>query len=298
MSWRQFTMDLDDLDPERVEHALESLGAGAVTYSDAGDTPVLEPAPGETPLWAATRVTALFDDSADEAELAAALRLALGVERLPAWQVEVLADRAWEREWLRDFRAMRFGRRLWVCPTGSSVDQPDAVVLRLDPGLAFGTGTHATTALCLEWLDAAGLDGCRVLDFGCGSGILAVAALLLGARHATATDIDAQALTATRANAERNGVAGSLTVLAPDRLRDERGDEPFDVVLANILAAPLATLAQQLARLTRRGGDIVLSGILVSQADEIRAAYEPWFEMAPAVAREDWIMISGRRRED
>jgi len=294
MSWRQFTMALDGLDPERVEEALEGLGAGAVTYSDAGDSPVLEPAPGETPLWPATLVTALFDDGLDEETLSAGLRAALELDELPAWRVETLADRAWEREWLRDFRAMRFGQRLWVCPTGSVVEEPDAVVLDMDPGLAFGTGTHATTALCLEWLDAACLDGRRVLDYGCGSGILAIAALLLGAGQAVATDIDAQALTAARANAARNHVAGRLGVVAPDEL----GDAAFDVVLANILAAPLAGLAPRLAGLTRGGGEIVLSGILASQADEIRAAYEPWFEIAPAVAREDWIMISGRRRED
>jgi len=287
-------MDLDDLDPDRVEQALESLGAGAVTYSDAGDSPVLEPAPGETPLWATTRVTALFDDSLDEAALTAGLRNCLGVDELPAWRVETLADRAWEREWLRDFRAMRFGRRLWVCPTGSVVEQPDAVVVDMDPGLAFGTGTHATTALCLDWLDAAPPEGRRVLDYGCGSGILAIAALLLGADHATATDIDDQALTATRANAARNDVAERITMLAPEEL----ADAPFDLVLANILAAPLATLAPRLAGLTRSGGDIVLSGILASQAEEIRTAYEPWFDVAPAVAREEWIMISGRRRED
>ncbi|HKL62812.1 MAG TPA: 50S ribosomal protein L11 methyltransferase [Woeseiaceae bacterium] len=298
MSWRQFTMDLDELDPERLEEALQSLGASAFTYSDAGDTPVLEPAPGETPLWAATRITALFDEAPDEAQLTAALCDALGRDELPAWQIETLADRAWEREWMRDFHAMRFGRRLWVCPTGSTVEQPDAAVLNLDPGLAFGTGTHATTALCLEWLDAARLEGCRVLDYGCGSGILAIAALLLGAGHATATDIDVQALTATRANAARNAVAGRLTVLAAGRFGDGTGAGLFDVVLANILAAPLAGLAPRLAHVTRSGGDIVLSGILRSQADEIRAAYEPWFDIAPAVAREDWIMISGRRRED
>ncbi|WP_405236595.1 50S ribosomal protein L11 methyltransferase [Lentisalinibacter orientalis] len=294
MSWRQFTMALEGLDAARVEEALEDLGAGAVTYSDAGDSPVLEPAPGETPLWPATLVTALFDDTLDEDALSAGLRAALELDELPAWRVETLADRAWEREWLRDFHPMRFGQRLWVCPTGSVVEDPDAVVLDMDPGLAFGTGTHATTALCLEWLDAARIAGRRVLDYGCGSGILAIAALLLGAGEATATDIDPQALTATRANAARNDVAGRLGVAAPDEL----GDTAFDVVLANILAAPLAALAPRLAGLTRGGGEIVLSGILASQADEIRAAYEPWFEIAPAVAREDWIMISGRRRED
>ena len=287
-------MDLYDLDPDRVEQALEELGAGAITYTDAGDSPVLEPAPGETPLWSATRVTALFDQSLDEAALTGALRSALGLEELPSWQVEPLADRVWEREWLRDFRAMRFGRRLWVCPTGSAVEQPDAVVLDMDPGLAFGTGTHATTALCLEWLDAARLERRSVLDYGCGSGILAIAALLLGAGHATGTDIDAQALTATRANAARNEVAGRITVCEPGEL----GHGRFDVVLANILAGPLAELAPRLAAMTRGGGDIVLSGILASQADEIRAAYAPWFDIAPAIAREDWIMISGRRRED
>lgn len=294
MSWRQFTMALEGLDPERVEAALEDLGAGAVTYSDAGDSPVLEPAPGETPLWPATLVTALFDDGLDEEALGAGLRAALELDELPAWRVETLADRAWEREWLRDFRPMRFGQRLWVCPTGSVVEEPDAVVLDMDPGLAFGTGTHPTTALCLEWLDAAHVDGLSVLDYGCGSGILAIASLLLGAGQASATDIDAQALTAARANAARNRVAGRLGVVATDEL----GDAAFDIVLANILAAPLAGLAPRLAGLTRGGGEIVLSGILASQADAIRAAYEPWFEIAPAVAREDWIMISGRRRED
>ncbi|WP_405227366.1 50S ribosomal protein L11 methyltransferase [Lentisalinibacter sediminis] len=294
MSWRQFTMALDGLDAARVEEALEDLGAGAVTYSDAGDSPVLEPAPGATPLWPATLVTALFDEHLDEQVLTAGLHAALDLDELPAWRVETLADRAWEREWLRDFRPMRFGQRLWVCPTGGVVEEPDAVVLDMDPGLAFGTGTHATTALCLEWLDAARIAGHRVLDYGCGSGILAVAALLLGAGEATATDIDAQALTATGANAARNDVAGRLGVVAPEELVDAA----FDIVLANILAAPLAALAPRLAGLTRSGGEIVLSGILASQAEEIRAAYERWFEIAPAVAREDWIMISGRRRED
>lgn len=294
MSWRQFTMALDGLEATRVEEALEELGAGAVTYSDGGDSPVLEPAPGETPLWPATVVTALFDEDLDEDALTSGLRAALELDELPAWRVETLADRAWEREWLRDFRPMRFGQRLWVCPTGSVVEEADAVVLCMDPGLAFGTGTHATTALCLEWLDAARVEGRRVLDYGCGSGILAIAALLLGAGEATATDIDAQALTAARANAARNDVAGRLGVLAPEDL----GDAAYDIVLANILAAPLTGLAPRLAGLTRGGGEIALSGILANQADEIRAAYEPWFEIAPAVAREDWIMISGRRRED
>ncbi len=287
-------MELAGLESGIVEQALQSLGAEAVTYTDAADTPVLEPVRGETPLWPSTRVSALLPAGLDTGEFTEALRRALDLDALPAWQMETLEDRDWEREWLKDFRAMRFGRRLWVCPSGHEADEPGAVVVRLDPGLAFGTGTHATTALCLEWLDGARLADRRVLDYGCGSGILAVAALLLGAGSAVATDIDPQALDATRANAARNGVGERLVALAPESLDDER----YDVVLANILAGPLIGLAADLAARTRGGGDIVLSGILAGQGDEIRAAYEPWFDLGPAAIRDDWILIGGRRHQD
>ena len=173
MQWRQFVMDLDDLDPTTVEDAFLRLGAQSVTLSDAGDDPVLEPGPGETPLWSNTRVTGLFSDDTDLGAFRDALRAALEIERLPGHHVEELADRAWEREWLRDFGAMQFGERLWICPTGQSVKAADAVVVDLDPGLAFGTGTHPTTAMCLEWLDSLDLAGKTLLDYGCGSGVLA-----------------------------------------------------------------------------------------------------------------------------
>ncbi|MEJ2601837.1 MAG: 50S ribosomal protein L11 methyltransferase [Gammaproteobacteria bacterium] len=294
MSWRQFSMELAGLESGRVEQALMSLGAQAVTYTDAADTPVLEPVRGETPLWPSTRVSALFPGELDAAEIAEALRHALALDALPPWHIETLEDRAWEREWLKDFRAMRFGQNLWVCPTGYQVEEPGAVVIHLDPGLAFGTGTHATTALCLDWLDGSWMEGRRVLDYGCGSGILAVAALLLGAEEAVATDIDPQALDASRANAARNGVSDRLTTLQPAELDDGR----YDVVLANILATPLIGLAPDLAMRTRSGGEIVLSGILTGQESEIRTAYEPWFDLGPAATRDDWILISGRRRVD
>jgi ribosomal protein L11 methyltransferase len=224
--------------------------------------------------------------------------------------LEAVADRAWEREWLKDFRPMRFGRRLWVCPGGQrppvSEDPQDRasdegapslepVLLELDPGLAFGTGTHATTALCLEWLDSGAshwLDGAEVIDYGCGSGILAVAALRLGARHAVAMDIDPQALIATRENAARNGVADR--VQATDD--PECGHAAADVLLANILAGPLVDLAPRLAGLVRPGGLIALSGLLLEQAGAVTDAYRPWFDIDLTGTRDDWGLLTGRRR--
>jgi ribosomal protein L11 methyltransferase len=205
-----------------------------------------------------------------------------------------VADRAWEREWLRDFRPMRFGRRLWVCPAGQRPESRAEVVLDLDPGLAFGTGTHATTALCLEWLDGAIRGGERVLDFGCGSGILALAALKLGADSATAFDIDPQALLATRENAARNGLGArvALPALAGDV------DGPFDVVIANILSEPLVALAPALAPRARAGGAIVLAGMLARQAGEVAQAYRPWFDIGPVAEREGWTLLAGRRRAE
>lgn len=294
MPWRQFSMELGQLEPSSVEAVLQAHGAQAITYMDAADSPVLEPGPGETPLWPATRVTALFDLDLDPATLELALIAGLGLERPPRFHVESLEDRVWEREWLKDFRATRFGRRLWVCPGGLDAPQDDAVVLRLDPGLAFGTGSHATTALCLEWLDCARLHQKSVLDFGAGSGILAIAALLLGAAQATAVDIDPQALEATRNNAERNSVSDRLTVRPADGLPARQ----FDVVLANILAAPLIELAPALAAHTLNGGELVLSGILTEQAEDVLAAYSRWYRLEKPVRRDRWLLISGRRRQD
>ena len=290
MRWRQFVMDLDMLPADAVEAVFARHGAQAVTLSDAADDPVLEPAPGETPLWQRTRITALFDDGADLDALAGELANEFGLEDLPPHRVEWLADRAWEREWLRDFAPMRFGARLWVCPAGLEPPDPDAVVVELDPGLAFGTGTHPTTSLCLAWLDGQPLADCRVLDFGAGSGILGIAALKLGARSVCAVDIDRQALTASRENARRNGVGDRLATAR------ELPDESFDVVVANILAAPLVEHAARLANCTAPAARLALSGILVRQADEVRAAFAPWFDFEPDKAEGDWVRLSGRKR--
>lgn len=290
MPFTQLTLELGSRDPAVAEDCCFEHGALSVTLLDAGDDPVLEPPPGATPLWKSVRLAALFSDDVDAGALAAAIGAALG---LPPEKVQAagLEDRAWEREWLRDFRPMRFGRRLWICPGGQRAPDPEAVILELDPGLAFGTGTHPTTALCLEWLDAAPLAGCSVLDYGCGSGVLALAALALGATGACALDIDPQAWLATHQNARRNRLEAGLEVveaIAP-------GAGPWDVVLANILAGPLIRLAPALARHTRPGGDLLLAGLLDEQAESVAVAYRPWFHMQVFRKRDGWTVLSGRR---
>lgn len=296
MDWLQFVMNLDSLDPADVEDAFLRLGACSVTLSDAGDDPVLEPGPGETPLWSNTRITGLFTGDVDLDIFRAALQNELGVERLPAHRIETLEDRAWEREWLRDFGPMRFGQRLWICPTSHEPPGGDAVVVRLDPGLAFGTGTHPTTALCLEWLDGIDLAGKTVLDYGCGSGILAIAALKLGAASATGMDIDPQAVIASRQNAADNGVAENLALAGDDAGIEGR----FDVIVANILAGPLVQFADSITSRLAGRGMLALSGVLCEQAHEVRAAYAPWIEFdEPAFREQDgqtWSRLTGRRR--
>ena len=291
MPYHQLVLELPRGELARAEDACAKLGAIAILLADAGDEPLLEPAPGETPLWQAVRLQVLFDDDASPEVAAATLAAVLAIEP-EAIEIQHVEDRVWEREWLKDFRPMRFGRRLWVVPCGQAPPGPAPVVLELDPGLAFGTGTHATTALCLEWLDRQVRGGEQVLDYGCGSGILALAALKLGADAAVACDIDPQALTATRENAAKNGLAAKVRVAEdPDALAGN-----FDLVLANILARPLIELAPRLATLCRAGGLIALAGALVPQAVEVAEAYRPWFDIAPESEREGWSLLAGRRR--
>jgi ribosomal protein L11 methyltransferase len=294
MDWLQFVMDLGALDPGDAETALLEAGAFSVTLSDAGDDPVLEPGPGETPLWVRTRITGLFAGDADLDSIRNALQNSLGLAALPAHRVERLEDREWEREWLKDFGPMRFGERLWVCPHGLEVDAEDAVVVRLDPGLAFGTGTHPTTAMCLEWLDGIDLADKSVLDYGCGSGVLAIAALKLGAASAAGMDIDPQATIATRQNAAVNGV--SLTVFGSD----DEIDGEFDVIVANILAGPLVQFADSITSRLASRGMLALSGVLCEQADEVMAAFDPWIAFDAPVFREQdgqtWSRLTGSRR--
>ncbi len=297
MDWRQFVMDLETLSPDTVEDIFVWHGACAITLTDASDNPVLEPAPGETPLWPEMRITGLFSPDADFDRLRSDLMRSLDIAAVPRHQISELHDRDWEREWRKDFGPMKFASRLWICPGDSNVDDADAVVVRLDPGLAFGTGTHPTTALCLEWLDGLNLQGTRMLDYGCGSGVLAIAALRLGSGQAVAMDIDPQAVIATNSNAARNKVGNRLIVVGS--ADDVRGQ--FDVVVANILAGPLIALAESIATHVGSGCMLALSGILSEQIDEVLSAYRPWIEFDRPVCREQggqtWARLTGRRIE-
>ena len=307
MPFIQLFLPIGAADPEPYEDALLAAGASSITLEDEGDDPVLEPLPGTTPLWPRVRLKALFDSEVDTTQLLLVVAAALGErlsEPLRAARFETLADRPWEREWLKDFKPMRFGERLWICPGGQLPNEPSLtanrepptanrfVIIELDPGLAFGTGTHPTTALCLEWLDAADVAGKRVIDYGCGSGILAIAAAKLGASVVSAVDIDPQALIATRDNAERNGVANLITPELVENARLQRAD----ILLANILAGPLESLAPTFASLVPPGGRLVLSGILRNQAEAVATTYAPWFDIAPVVVRDDWARLDGVRR--
>jgi ribosomal protein L11 methyltransferase len=286
----QLSFELGGLDPEAAEEACFAAGALSVTLLDAQDDPVLEPAPGEVRLWPRTRAQCLFAHGADAATTARRLAAALG---LPASGIKSaqIADRPWEREWLRDFHAMRFGTRLWVCPFHEQVTDAGAVVVNLDPGLAFGTGTHASTALCLTWLDAHLQPGTTVIDYGCGSGVLSLAAAKLGAATVHAFDIDPQALLATADNARSNDVGAAV------RVHPGAASLPaaVDVLLANILSGPLCELAPRFAALVRPGGQVVLAGIMDAQAAEVTAAYAPCFDVTRFGARDGWACLAGRR---
>ncbi len=279
--------------PEFAEELMLASDAISVSLVDAGDDPVLEPAPGATPLWSHTVVIGLFDVNADATRIAANLREYLPDGASLDLSSERLEDQDWVRVWLKDVAPMKFGERLWVCPHEKRVDEAGCATLLLDPGLAFGTGTHPSTALCLDWIARNDVAGLEILDFGCGSGILGIAALKLGARRCTAVDIDPQAILATRDNARQNGVQDGMRALEHDALFT-----PFaaDVVLANILARPLIELAPLLGGSLKRGGRIVLAGLLDRQAEDVRAAYAAAFDFEPDVSREGWTRIAAKKR--
>ncbi|GAB2796366.1 50S ribosomal protein L11 methyltransferase [Halomonas shantousis] len=297
MTWLQLKARIAPEHADTLEELLLAEGASAITLQDAHDEPVFEPERGTTPLWPETILTGLYDDLEGIEAMLERVRLAwsseLPDEPCPDIEYELLADRDWEREWMDGFAPLKMGERLWIVPSWHEAPAPDAVNLLLDPGLAFGTGTHPTTALCLQWLDGLDLEGHRVLDFGCGSGILAIAALKLGAAHAVGTDIDPQALQASRDNAERNAIdEADFTLCYPEQLQQAS----YDVVIANILAGPLVELAATIAGSVAPGGQLSLSGILAHQADEVLDTYRQFgLHMQDPAEQDGWVRLSGYR---
>jgi len=291
MPFYEIEFPLAALNSDVVEAALLEIGASSITFVDRGDEPVLEPKPGEFKLWSDTLVRALFQESSDAVLNLDRLASALGPHVTLTARVRAVEEQVWERAWLAGWKSMRFGRRLWVCPRSAEAPQEaDAVVLRLDPGLAFGTGTHPTTALCLQILDSLPLQGRSVIDYGCGSGILALAALKLGAASAIVVDLDPQALLATRENARRNGVSSAITVLGTEA----HLPRAF-CVMANILAGPLIELAPKLTAACQPEGYLLLSGLLKTQAYSVKAAYSSGFDIVQVVERDEWCCIYARR---
>jgi ribosomal protein L11 methyltransferase len=297
MPWLELSLRCRAADEARLEAALEDLGAQSVSLLDAADAEneraILEPGVGELPLWPEITLLALFDAGTHRELLLHALEAWDPRIDLSSAQFREVADQDWERAWMDQYAPMRFGARTWIVPWNmdAPVESQGGAIVRLDPGLAFGSGTHPTTALCLAWLDGLELAGKAVLDFGCGSGILALAALKLGAAFAQGIDNDPQALAATRDNADRNGVGDRLAVCLPE----DAPTRTYPVVVANILAVALDALAGQLAARTAPGGRIALSGILAGQEDEVVAAYAPWCTELRVETREDWVLVAGVR---
>ena len=294
MPWIQIKLNATNENAEQIgDMLMEETGALSVTFLDAQDTPVFEPLPGETRLWGDTDILALYDAEADTNFIITQIKASNMLADDFAYKVEQLEDKDWEREWMENFHPMKFGERLWICPSWREIPEPDAVNVMLDPGLAFGTGTHPTTALCLEWLEGLDLSGKTVIDFGCGSGILAIAAIKLGAEKVIGIDIDPQALQASRDNAERNGVADQLEVFLP---QNQPEGLIADVVVANILAGPLRELAPIIKGLVKPNGDLAMSGVLDTQAEDVANHYRDELHIDPIVEQSEWCRISGRKQ--
>ncbi|MEE9338489.1 MAG: 50S ribosomal protein L11 methyltransferase [Methylococcaceae bacterium] len=294
MAWHQLSVITNENLVEKVADFFSELGAVSVTYMDAEDKPVYEPEPGEIKIWCLTKVIALFELEI-EPELVKTLLFSQlkGIDG-DSWSEEIIQDQAWERAWMEHYHPMKFGKSLWVCPTGQEKIEEGCVCMTLDPGLAFGTGTHPTTALCLEWLANHDITDQIVIDYGCGSGILAVAAVLLGAKEVHAIDIDPQAIIATKANAEKNNVQEKIKYNLPEEFVAFQAD----IVLANILANTLCDLAEPLSLLLKPKGNLVLSGILNEQAKSVIEAYgKVDIHIKDPVSQEDWCQLEGQKNK-
>lgn len=295
MPWIQIKLNATNENAEAISDMLiEETGALSVTLLDAKDTPVFEPLPGETRLWGDNDLLALYDAEVDTPSILAQIRDSQLLADDFSYKIEQIEDKDWEREWMDNFHPMKFGERLWICPSWRDIPDPNAVNVLLDPGLAFGTGTHPTTALCLQWLDSLDLSGKTVIDFGCGSGILAIAAIKLGAAKVIGIDIDPQALQASKDNAERNGVADKIEVYLP---QNQPENLVADVLVANILAGPLRELSAVIKSLIKPGGLLAMSGVLNTQAEDVATYYRDQLDIDPIIEQEEWCRITGRKQD-
>lgn len=291
MPWIQLKIDVTEKDAEALSTLMSGNGAQAVTFTDAKDSPLFEPKPGELVLWPNTTVIGLFEADHDMQGVIQRMAQTKVLGEDFSYKLDQLEDKDWEREWMDNFKPMQFGEKLWICPSWCDIPNPDAVNIMLDPGLAFGTGTHPTTSLCLQWLDKQDLADKTVLDFGCGSGILGIAAIKLGANRVIGVDIDPQALQATQENARRNQCEQDFELYLPE----QQPDVPVDLVLANILAGPLRELRELISSQCKSGGQLVLSGILESQAAELNALYSEYFDMDEPQFLDEWSRLSGKK---
>ncbi|TNF65274.1 MAG: 50S ribosomal protein L11 methyltransferase [Gammaproteobacteria bacterium] len=293
MLWKEITFTLKRDDVESYEDALLTLGACSITLKDAEDNPIFEPGVDETPLWDQLQLTALFTEEFDLALILNQLPEILSISQLPVYTTKIYPDEDWERSWMEHFKPIQLGERLWICPSWHETPNPNAVNIILDPGLAFGTGSHPTTELCLRWLDKTITGNETVIDYGCGSGILAIAAIKLGSKKAIGIDIDPQAITASNDNAQRNEInQKQFNFLMADKITN---DVTCDILIANILANPLIQLAPSIAKLVKPKGKIALSGILEEQAQLVIEAYQPYFSFEPIETKEEWVLLSGKR---
>jgi len=294
MPWIQIKLNATSKNAEQIGDMLsEETGALSVTFLDAKDSPIFEPLPGETHLWGETDVVALYDAEVDTSLLFDQIKSTNLLSENFSYKIEQLEDKDWEREWMDNFHPMKFGKRLWICPSWRDIPDPNAINVMLDPGLAFGTGTHPTTSLCLEWLEGIDLRDKTVIDFGCGSGILAIAAIKLGANKVIGIDIDPQAILASKENAKRNGVAKQLQLFLP---QDQPKGLLADVVVANILAAPLRELSSVIKGLIKPQGLLAMSGVLDTQADSVANCYRDEVNIDPIAESQEWCRISGQKK--
>ncbi|WP_173910301.1 50S ribosomal protein L11 methyltransferase [Acinetobacter sp. Marseille-Q1618] len=299
MKWLQIHITVEKSQVDFTETLLSSLGAVSVTLDDAENQDLLEPLPGETPLWNKVIVTGIYaqedDEEIDVAALETFIRTQLPTEPMRS---EFLEDQEWERTWMDAYEPIQIAEKYWIVPEWMEAPEADAVNIKLDPGLAFGTGNHASTFLCLQWLGQTDVKDKIVIDYGCGSGILAVAALLLGAKKAYATDIDPQAVLATQQNAELNGVLDRLYVGLPEAFNQELAGQKADVFVANILAGPLMMLAEEFSTLIKPEGEFALAGVIEEQVSDVSDVYSQFFDIVEVEKRdENWCRISGKRHQ-